>query len=100
MRLPTLVLVAALSGRRERCRRGDEARAELARQVTDISAGAESYAQERPALSGAQLLVAMQADPDLGPLVRELGRYQVKLLARGGHVVVLLCSEDGARALA
>ncbi len=99
MRLTTLVLVTALCGGRERCGRGDEARAVLARQVTDISAGAESYAQERPALSGAQLLAVLLADPDLGPQVRELGRYQVKLLARGGHVVVLLCCEDGSRAL-
>lgn len=95
MKTATLMLaITALCGGGGRCQRDDELLAGLARQTTDVSAAAESIAQERPELSGAQVMAEMREDPDVGPLVRALGSCQLRVLANNGHAVVLLCCED------
>lgn len=98
MKATTLVLAIGLCGAGQ-CPREDEQRAGLARQMTDVTAAAESIAHERPELSGAQVLAEMRVDPDVGPLVRALGSYPLQVLARSGHAVVLLCCEDRSHAL-
>lgn len=99
MKTATLMLaVVGLCGG-GRCQHDDEQRAGLARQIADISAAAESIAHESPGLGGAQVLAEMRLDPDVGPLVRALGSYQLQVLANDGHAVVLLCCEDLSRAL-
>lgn len=92
-----LVVVGLCGG--GRCRHADEPRAGLARQMTDVTAAAESIAHERPELRGDQVLAEMRADPDVGALVSALGSYRLQVLARGGHAVLLLCCEDSSRAL-
>jgi len=90
----TLAIVGLCGG--GRCQQEDEQRAGLARQITDISAAAESIAHERPELSGAQVMAEMRVDPDVGPLVGALESYQLQVLAKNGHAVVLLCCEGRA----
>jgi hypothetical protein len=99
MKATTLMLaVVGLCGS-GRCQHRDEQRAGLARQITDVSAAAESIAHERPELSGAQVMAEMRVDPDVGPLLGALESYQLHVLARNGHAVVLLCCEERSLAL-
>lgn len=98
MKATTLVLAIGLCGAGQ-CPREDEQRAGLARQMTDVTAAAESIAHERPELSGAQVLAEMRRDPDVGPLLGGFAAYRLQVLARGGHAVVLLCREDGSLVL-
>lgn len=95
-----LVALVALGGcASARCQPDDEARARLARQVSDVSAAAESLAHEQPGLSGAAVLAELRRDPDLAPIVRGLDGFELRVLTRGGHALVLLCRADGGAAL-
>ena len=94
--LVALVLCGCASAH---CQPDDEARARLARQVSDVSAAAESLAREQPGLSGAAVLAELRRDPDLAPIVRGLDGFELRVLTRGGHALVLLCRPDGGAAL-
>lgn len=94
-----LTMIGLCGGVRGRCQHNDEAQLQLARQMTDISAGAESIVQEQAHLAGPAVLAELRSDPDLGPLVRQLDGFVLRVLTRGGHAVVLLCCADGSLAL-
>lgn len=68
--------------------------------LTKVSAAAEAnlrYGEPSDALSDAEFLTQSVAhDPGL---LRPIDRYQVKATRHGGHVAILVCSQDGAIAL-
>ena len=99
MKLVALVALALCGCANARCQPDDEARAQLARQVSDVRAAAESLAREQPGLSGAAVLAELRRDPDLAPIVRGLDGFELRVLTRGGHALVLLCRPDGSAAL-
>ncbi len=101
MKLTTIgvVLLGACSGIGGRCG-GEEARATLAMRVQEASLAADALAAESPTSSGEQILERMKQDPEVGRMLARIdGAYPLQVRAQGGHAVVLLCCEDGSRAL-
>lgn len=92
---PALLALLILAD--SRCPRGERHHA-LAEALQRISGAVAITARLSPELDGAQVLAALQEDPEVGPALTQLaadGRT-LRALARGGYAVVLLCEADGS----